>query len=99
VANIPALKSLYAEHGARGFEIIGISLDEEIKDARRAVAEQGMSWPQVCDGEGTDSPVARRYEVQGSPRYVLINRSGAVAASYVRAGEIEQRLIPLLIED
>ena len=99
IASIASLQSLYEKHGDRGFEIIGISLDEAIEDARRAVAEQGMSWPQVCDGRGKDSPVARRYDVKGTPHYVLIDRDGAVAAPYVRAGEIEQRLTPLLTED
>jgi peroxiredoxin len=99
IANIPDLKAIYEEQAAHGFEIVGISLDETVKDARRAVAEHGISWPQICDGQGKESPPARLYGVLGTPRYILIDRKGGLAARYVRAGELEERLLELLAAD
>jgi peroxiredoxin len=99
VAEFPALRRLHAEHAEAGLEIVGISLDEEIKDARRAVARHEMHWPQICDGLGKDSPLATRYDVRGTPRYVLIDRQGRVAAAYLKPSELERRVREIMEQE
>ncbi len=93
---MPGLTALYDELGGTDFEIVGISLDEDSKAARRAVAEFGLSWPQICDGLGKASPLARSYGVRGTPRFVLIDREGRVRQAYVRPGELDATVRALL---
>jgi thiol-disulfide isomerase/thioredoxin len=93
---LPGIERLYEQHADQGFEIVGISLDEEAKDARRAIAEFNLSWPQLCDGLGKASPLAKGYDVRGTPRYILIDREGRIAAAYVKPSELEQRVRELL---
>lgn len=96
IDGMPDLALLYDEHGGDDFEIVGISLDEDPRAARRAIAEFGLSWPQICDALGKESPLARSYGVAGTPRYVLIDRQGLVHAAYVRPSELEAKLRALL---
>ena len=96
IEGLPAVKALYEEHSGEGFEIVGISLDEDPKALRRAVAEHELPWPQICDGKGKESPLAKSFHVRGTPRYVLIDREGLVAAEYVKPSELEHTVRELL---
>ena len=96
IDGMPGLTSLYDEFGGDDFEIVGVSLDEDPRAARRAIAEFGLSWPQICDELGKESPLARSYAVSGTPRYILIDRQGLVSAAYVRPSELETKVRALL---
>lgn len=96
IDGMPDLVTLYAEHGGDDFEIVGVSLDEDPRAARRAIAEFGLSWPQICDELGKESPLARSYGVLGTPRFVLIDRRGLIHTSYVRPSELETKVRELL---
>lgn len=96
VDEMPELRALYEAHAEDGFEIVGVSLDENPRDARRTIAEFGLPWPQICDGLGKQSPVARSYDVKGTPRYVLIDRDGLVSAPFVRPSELPAAVRALL---
>ena len=52
VRELPNLKKAYDELHGKGFEIIGISLDEEVKELTDFVASKDVPWPQFCDGQG-----------------------------------------------
>ena len=96
VEGLPDLRALYEKHSRNGFEIVGISLDEDPRAARRTLAEFGVSWPQVCDGKGHDGDIATRYGVRGTPRFVLIGRDGRIQAPYVRPSELDHAVSALL---
>jgi len=96
---LPDLQTLRAEHAEQGFEIVGISLDEDLRDARRAIAEHRVDWPQFCDGKGGDSPLAQRYGVTGTPRYFLIDRDGRLAPNPVARRDLAARVAALLVDD
>ncbi len=96
VAKLPDLKRLYEQHATDGLEIVGISVDEEIKAARRAVAEQQLGWPQICDRKGLASPLAESYGVDGTPRYFVIDREGRLAARTLNMKELERKVVELL---
>ena len=96
IDGMPGLTALYDEYGGDDFEIVGVSLDEDPRAARRAIAEFGLSWPQICDELGKESPLARSYSVSGTPRYILIDRQGLVSAAYVRPSELETKVRALL---
>lgn len=75
----PALAELYGEHQDQGFEILGISLDDDPAQLTRALAEDKMTWPQVFDGKVWQTELALRYVVEGIPYLMLIGRDGKIA--------------------
>ena len=72
--------ALHADYADRGLVMIGISMDEKVEDARRAIAQDGRDWLQVCDGRGMQADAALRWSVDLPPRMVLIGRDGKIAA-------------------
>jgi len=78
----PELAKLYAKYRDRGFEIVGICMDERKDEAQHAIEELGMSWPQIFDGQGPQTEAALRYSVDIPPRMLLIGRDGKVAAMH-----------------
>src|SRR5205807_10286013 len=64
----------------RGFEIIGISLDDEPAKVEGFIAQKGISWPQICDGKADAGAIPKLYNVNGTPDLYVIDRAGNIAA-------------------
>ena len=75
---IPDLKRTYNKMHARGFEIIGISLENRKgpKELLAYVKKNGMPWPQYHDGQHWSNKIALSYGVQGIPTMFLIDKKG-----------------------
>jgi len=73
--SFPQLEALRDELGARGFEVLAVSVDESEADARAFLAELPVSYPVVLDNEGS---TPARYGILGMPTGYLIDRAGVV---------------------
>ena len=95
---MPVLKRLYAEHHARGFEIIGVSLDRaENKDKLIAyLAREQLDWPQHFDGRVWEGDLAVRYAINAAPTTLLLDRQGRLAALSPSERELEAQVKRLL---
>lgn len=74
------LSKMLAEFGEKGFQILGVALDEDREAVAAAAKERGKTWPHVFDGKGRLTDVALRYGIEQVPDYVLIGRDGKIAA-------------------
>ncbi len=72
---LPELIAVYEEFHAQGFEIVGVSLDNDKTLPRLAkfLADRKMTWPQIADGLGWDSKLADLYDVHGIPAAWLVD--------------------------
>ncbi|MFO1483335.1 MAG: redoxin domain-containing protein [Verrucomicrobiaceae bacterium] len=77
VAEVPNLASVYTDLHAKGFEVLGVSLDNERTKDRLAAftKDKGMVWTQICDGKGWDADLAKLYEVRAIPACFLVDGS------------------------
>jgi peroxiredoxin len=73
--SFPQLQQLRDDLGERGFEVLAISVDEQVADARAFLEEVLVTYPVVHDGKGV-TPAA--YGVLGMPTGYLIDRDGVV---------------------
>jgi thiol-disulfide isomerase/thioredoxin/outer membrane lipoprotein-sorting protein len=89
VAEMPTVLSNYKKYHGQGFEIIGISLDEDKAALTNFVKEYKMPWRQVFDGKAWQTPNAVRYDVKAIPFTLLIGRDGKIAAVNPRGEELE----------
>jgi thiol-disulfide isomerase/thioredoxin len=82
---LPNLKAAYEEYHEAGFDIVGISLDnEKSKDQQAFLAwceENDMPWPQVYDGKGWSSRLAGEFGVRAIPFALLVDDEGNVLAA------------------
>jgi thiol-disulfide isomerase/thioredoxin len=97
IAELPHVKAVYEKLHARGFEIIGISLDQD-KDALVGFVEkQGMSWPQFFDGKGWENELAQRFGINSIPTLWLVDKKGVLRDIEAR-GNLQDKVERLLNE-
>lgn len=93
---MPELKALYADFREKGFEIIGISLDEEREKLDDYLVEEKISWPQYFDGKGWENDLAAKFKVQSIPATFLIGPDGKIAAVDASGEELRALIAGML---
>jgi thiol-disulfide isomerase/thioredoxin len=100
VAEMPNLKALYDEYHDEGFEIIGISVDENRDDVKQFVKSNLLTWPIVFDldssVEGPDPPNSVQYGIETLPTTVLVGKDGVVSKLHVRGDRLKEELLKAL---
>lgn len=84
IGELPNLTKVYEEFHARGFDILGVSLDDErtLPKLPEFTEEKGMVWPQIADGKGWEARLVQMYGVRGIPACFLVDgNTGNLLAS------------------
>lgn len=87
---MPRLADLDARFADRGLEIVSIAFDEDPAPVRAMAAERGLSWPQICDGEGAQGELMKTFNARGFPTYFVIGRDGTLLAKKQPLAEVEK---------
>lgn len=85
----PHLLNLFQQFQARGFTILGISLDREKNALYKAVREDGLTWLNLHDEGGEVSQV---YKVEFIPANYLIDPQGTIIAKDLRGAALQNKL-------
>jgi peroxiredoxin len=100
VKELPNVKETYAKFHDRGFEVVGISLDEDVNTLTKFIKGEQIPWPILFEGgeetSGWNHPLAKRYGVNAIPMAVLVNREGNVVTLSARdkkLGELVEQLL------
>lgn len=93
IAEISALKELYAKYRGQGVEFIGVSLDEPEAEGGLAklkafVTENKLEWPQYYQGKGWESEFSRAWDIVAIPTVFVVDRRGRLASVDAR-GHLE----------
>lgn len=89
---IPNLKTAYAEYGAKGFEILSISIDKDEKAWQKALAQENMQWHNLLD----DDKVSKSFNVKAIPATYLVDSKGVIIGDNLRGAELDAKLKELL---
>ncbi|MCX7432193.1 MAG: TlpA disulfide reductase family protein [Planctomycetia bacterium] len=95
VAEIPNVLEQYEKYHKDGFEVVGISLDQEREALEKFVTDQKLPWPILFEepkGDGWQHPLATFYGISGIPTVVLIGRDGNVITLDARGEKLGERL-------
>ena len=95
-AENPAVVKAYKEYHAKGFSILGVSLDEKKDKWEEAIKKDGLGWMQVSDLKGWQNSVAELYGVKGIPMNYLLDKDGKIIAKGLRGEELEKKLAELV---
>ncbi|MBK6948234.1 MAG: TlpA family protein disulfide reductase [Haliscomenobacter sp.] len=87
--NVVRMYNLYKE---KGFEILGVSLDNDRDRWLKAIADDGLTWLHVSDLKGWSNEVAQMYEVSSIPKTILIDPQGKIVAKDLRGPTLERKL-------
>ncbi len=90
------LVKLYPKYKSKGFEILGISLDDDKSKWEKAIKKDNISWLQVNDGGGWDAPTAVNWHIYAIPTSYLVDKNGKLVAMDLEGKELEKALKDLL---
>ena len=100
IAELPNVKSNYMGYHSKGFDIVGISLDEDKAKLEKFIAKNRLPWANLFsadeDATGWEHPLAAKYGVMGIPFTVLVGKDGNVVKMNVRGEALREELEKLL---
>lgn len=98
LAELPNVAEQYELYHDKGFEVVGISLDEDREALEEFLKEKQLPWIQLHqnDGSGWRNENATRYGIQGIPSCFLIDQEGKVVSLECRGEALPEFLAKLL---
>jgi thiol-disulfide isomerase/thioredoxin len=98
VAEMPNVKNVYALYHPKGFEIVGISLDQSRDRLDQYIKANEIAWPQYFDGKWWNNDVAVRYGIKSIPTTILVDKAGKIRYKSLRGKQLENAVQQLLTE-
>ncbi|HEY8388720.1 MAG TPA: TlpA disulfide reductase family protein [Parasegetibacter sp.] len=97
-AENPHVVKAYNKYKDKGFDILGVSLDNpDGKDKwLKAIEDDKLTWTQVSDLQGWNNAASKKYGVSAIPMNLLIDPNGIIVAKNLRGAALEQKLAELL---
>ena len=78
------------------FEVFGVNLDDSEVIWSMASKRDRVSWPQISDFQGLNSPMAKAYNVSALPMSFLLDGEGRIISRNLRGEQLAQKLEELL---
>jgi len=96
IQEMPNVIRAYQKYHDKGFEIIGISLDSDMRILQDFLDANEIEWPQACDGKGWKGEIVQKYGVTSIPATFLVDEEGNLIASNLRGNALDRKLGEIL---
>ena len=87
-AELPGQLAAYRKYHDQGFEIIGISLNQDQAKFTDFTKAMNMTWQQYFDGQGWGNKLAVMYGIEGIPATYLLDGEGKIIGRDLRGEEL-----------
>ena len=84
----PNVVAVYQKYKDKGFQVLGVSLDNDKQKWLEAITKDNLTWAQVSDLKHFDSAVVPLYQVEGIPTNFLIDKNGVILGKSLRGVEL-----------
>ena len=95
-AEMPYVIEAYNQYHQKGFEVVGVSLDNKKEAWVKAIKDLKLPWPQMSDLKGWQCQGAAIYNVRAIPANVLVDKDGIIVAKDLRGENLINQLKALL---
>ena len=96
-AEIPNIRANWDKHHDQGFDVIAISVDEDLQQLSEFVTQERPPWTVVADNHPSNrNPMGTKFGIRTIPALILIGKDGKVAAINCRGPQLGQELDKLL---
>jgi thiol-disulfide isomerase/thioredoxin len=99
-AEVPNVLENYRKYHDKGFDVLGISLDEDRAPVEQYMRQSGVPWQTmfyaIPDEQHRQPPMAMKYGVTGIPRCILVDQKGNVVNVNARGKVLSAELQKLL---
>lgn len=96
---LPNVKQTYEKYHDQGFEVIGISLDDDEQTLKEFLEEEQLPWPILFSSDskatGWEHPMASYYGISSIPAAILVDRKGKVVSLEARGSELGKMVAEL----
>ncbi len=94
-AENPNVVKIYNKYRDQGLSIIGVSLDRNADDWKKAIEDDGLTWNHVSNVDYFDE-IARLYNVDAIPATFILDENGIIVAKNLRGKSLEDKINELL---
>ena len=95
-AEMPAVLRTWMDFEDKGFQIVGVSFDNDHEAWHNAIHEMKLGWPQMSDLKGWESEGAKVYNIRSIPANVLIDQQGIIVAKNLRGDDLYNKVKELI---
>ncbi|NOR44685.1 MAG: redoxin family protein [Candidatus Delongbacteria bacterium] len=81
---MPNVIEVYNELNAKGFDVIGVNLDNAKADAEQYIASSGIKWGHIFSGDAWKDANVANFKVQGIPSTFLVDKNGIIRYKNIR---------------
>jgi len=92
IGEIPNMKKMYEQYHDHGFEIVGLSIDEDRQALDDFLTERKLPWIILHDEAGWKSSVVSEYGIAGIPTMFLVGKDGKVLDIHARGERLRELL-------
>ncbi len=97
LGELPNVKANYEKYHDRGFDVVGISLDEDREALEGFLEKEEIPWTTVNEESvGWESWNAKHYGIMGIPTVMLVDKEGKVVSLNARGPELGKLLAKLI---
>lgn len=89
---MPFVVAAYRKYHQKGFNVVGISLDKNAENWKRAIIDTNMDWPNISDLKGWKSLAASTYGIMSIPANILLDGEGTIIAIDLRGNALAEKL-------
>ncbi len=98
IAEMPNVVAAYKKLHDKGFEIVGISLDQDKAKMDAALAKHSMTWTQYFDGKGWQNKISSGFGIESIPAAWLLDKKGILRETGLRGEALAAGVEKLLAE-
>jgi thiol-disulfide isomerase/thioredoxin len=96
-AEIPNILKNWEKYHSDGFEVIAVSVDEDLNELKSFVGEEKPPWTVVADNHPKNKKsMAAKFGIRGIPAFILVGKDGKVAAVHCRGERLGKQLAQLI---
>ena len=96
VEEIENIHAGYKTYHARGFDVVGVDLDDDRQPVKDFVKEHAVPWTILFDAAAGEKSLADYYGIVAIPALALVDKQGKVVTLDVRGPRLEEELAKLL---
>ncbi len=101
IAELPNVKECYNKYHDKGFDVVGISLDQGRDVLEKFIEKEKLPWTQLFEddvhkGEGWSHPMVRYYGINAIPAAILLDKEGKVVSMAARGEDLPKLVEKLL---
>ena len=94
---MPETIAAYKKYHDKGFEIIGISLDDKKDLMLNTIKAKEMTWPEYYDGKNFENVISTSFGINAIPQLWLVNKKGMIVDPNA-TGHLDEAVAKLLAE-